>query len=217
LAPASENQVSPANLISPDPESENPVSRANGITPGPDQAAAASRLDSAAASLRKRYDLQGTRLRWRSDGAQQCSWMMWTGDVAAARTALLVQQWAQADARWQDDLPRIIQALVDVQVNGHWNTTVANAWAVIALRRFAQTAEVTPVTGTSTATLATQSVECTWPDPAPTLLSAYRRRLVEGVIEQLALASAMWKEWRLVLLRIRSYCAAVSLGLGRSA
>lgn len=137
----------------------------------PDGPLRRDRLDSAAASLRKRYDLQGTRLRWRGDGSQQRWWMMWSGDVAAARTALLVQQWAQADARWQDDLPRIIQALVDVQVNGHWNTTVANAWAVVALRRFAQTAEDTTVTGTSTAALATQNVERSWPDPAPALLA----------------------------------------------
>ena len=137
----------------------------------PDGPLRRNRLDSAAASLSNRYDLQGTRLRWRGDGSQQRWWMMWTADVTAARTALLVQQWAQADARWQDDLPRIVKALVDVQVNGHWNTTVANAWAVVALRRFAQTAEATPVTGTSTATLATQSVERTWPDPAPALLA----------------------------------------------
>jgi uncharacterized protein YfaS (alpha-2-macroglobulin family) len=129
------------------------------------------RLDSAAASLRNRYDLQGTRLRWRGDGSQQRWWMMWTGDVVAARTALLVQQWAQADARWRDDVPRMIQSLVDVQANGHWNTTVANAWAVVALRRLAQTSGDAPVTGTSTATLATQSVARTWPDPAPALLA----------------------------------------------
>jgi uncharacterized protein YfaS (alpha-2-macroglobulin family) len=137
----------------------------------PDGPLRRDRLDSAAASLRNRYDLQGTRLRWRGGGSQQRWWMMWTGDVVAARTALLVQQWAQVDARWQDDLPRIIQALVDVQVNGHWNTTVANAWAVVALRRFAQAADGASVTGTSTATLATQSVERTWPDPAPALLA----------------------------------------------
>ena len=137
----------------------------------PDGPLRRDRLDSAAASLRNRYDLQGTRLRWRGDASQQRWWMMWTGDVVAARTALLVQQWAQADARWQDDLPRIIQALVDVQVNGHWNTTVANAWAVVALRRFAQAAEETPVTGTSTAMLATRSEERSWPNPAPALFA----------------------------------------------
>jgi uncharacterized protein YfaS (alpha-2-macroglobulin family) len=136
----------------------------------PDDALRRSRLDAAAANLRNRYDLQGTRLRWRSDGAQQRWWMMWTGDVVAARTALLVQQWAQADARWQEDLPRMIAALVDLQVNGHWNTTVANAWGVAALRRFAQTAESVPVTGASTATLAAKTVERTWPEPAPALL-----------------------------------------------
>jgi DNA-binding transcriptional MerR regulator len=135
----------------------------------PDNALRRSRLDAAAANLRNRYDLQGTRLRWRS-GDQQRWWMMWTGDVVAARTALLVQQWAQVDARWQEDLPRMIAALVDLQVNGHWNTTVANAWGVAALRRFAQTAEGVPVTGTSTATLAAKTVERTWPEPAPALL-----------------------------------------------
>jgi uncharacterized protein YfaS (alpha-2-macroglobulin family) len=140
----------------------------------PDDALRRERLDSAAASLRNRYDLQGTRLRWRGDGSQQRWWMMWTGDVVAARTALLVQQWAHADARWRDDVPRMIQLLVDVQANGHWNTTVANAWAVVALRRLAQTSGGAPVTGTSTATLATQSVARTWPDPAPALLALPR-------------------------------------------
>jgi len=137
----------------------------------PDDPLRRERLDSAAASLRNRYDLQGTRLRWRGDGSQQRWWMMWTGDVVAARTALLVQQWAQADARWRDDVPRMIQSLVDLQANGHWNTTVANAWAVVALRRLAQTSDGAPVTGTSTATLATQSATRTWPDPAPALLA----------------------------------------------
>ncbi|MCS0584686.1 MG2 domain-containing protein [Massilia pinisoli] len=137
----------------------------------PDDALRRERLDSAAASLRNRYDLQGTRLRWRGDGSQQRWWMMWTGDVVAARTALLVQQWAQSDARWRDDVPRMILSLVDVQANGHWNTTVANAWAVVALRRLALASDGAPVTGTSTATLGTQSVARAWPDPAPALLS----------------------------------------------
>jgi uncharacterized protein YfaS (alpha-2-macroglobulin family) len=129
-----------------------------------------SRLESAANSLRNRYDLQGTRLRWRSDGRQQSWWMMWTGDVAAARTALLVQQWARVDRRWEDDLPRLIAALVDLQKNGHWNTTVANAWGVAALRQFDNRAGAGPVAGVAVAALVGRSVERAWPDPAPVLL-----------------------------------------------
>jgi uncharacterized protein YfaS (alpha-2-macroglobulin family) len=46
--------------------------------------------------------------------------------------------------------------------HGHWNTTVANAWGVVALDKFSARFETTPVTGTTTATLAGVPMSHAW-------------------------------------------------------
>jgi uncharacterized protein YfaS (alpha-2-macroglobulin family) len=45
---------------------------------------------------------------------------------------------------------------------GRWNTTVANAWGTLALARYAARFESTPVTGSTTATLADRSFAHAW-------------------------------------------------------
>jgi hypothetical protein len=64
-------------------------------------------LQLASAQLRSRFDVQGTRLRWRDESAQHWWWFMWSGDSTAARLALLAQQWAETDAGWKADAPLI--------------------------------------------------------------------------------------------------------------
>ena len=130
-----------------------------------------ARLDAAAGMLRNRFDLQGTRLTWRGDSANNAWWMMWTDHVATARTAFLLQQWAALDPRWKDDVPRLVLALADQQRQGHWDTTVANAWALTALRGFARANERGPVTGVSHAVYGGASAAQHWPRDEPALLA----------------------------------------------
>ncbi|MEO7497845.1 MAG: alpha-2-macroglobulin family protein, partial [Massilia sp.] len=137
---------------------------------GADTPARRARLDAAAGMLRNRFDLQGTRLTWRGDSGNTAWWMMWTDNVATARTAFLLQQWAALDPRWKDDLPRLMLALVDQQRLGHWDTTVANAWAVASLRRFARDGERGPVGGVSTATYGGATSAQHWPKDEPAIL-----------------------------------------------
>jgi uncharacterized protein YfaS (alpha-2-macroglobulin family) len=144
--------------------------------------ARSKQLDAAAGMLRTRFDLQGTRLTWRGDSANQAWWMMWTDHVATARTALLLQQWAALDARWKDDVPRLALALVDQQRQGHWDTTVANAWALTALRRFARDGERGPVTGVSHAAFGDASAAQHWPRDEPALL-AWPAQGARGTLE----------------------------------
>ncbi|MEO7580549.1 MAG: hypothetical protein ABIT83_23340, partial [Massilia sp.] len=140
------------------------------VMTGADTPARRARLDAAAGMLRNRFDLQGTRLTWRGDSANNAWWMMWTDNVATARTALLLQQWAAFEPRWKDDLPRLMLALVDQQRQGHWDTTVANAWAVLALKRFAREGERGPVDGVSYAAYGAAKAAWHWPKDEPAIL-----------------------------------------------
>lgn len=128
-------------------------------------------LNDAGAQLRSRFDVQGTRLRWRDESAQHWWWFMWSGDSTAARMALLAQQWAQTDAAWKADAPLITQGLVGRQDAGRWSTTTGNAWSTVALRRFQQQFEAGPVDGVTHATLGRATRDAAWTDArAPSVL-----------------------------------------------
>jgi hypothetical protein len=67
--------------------------------------------------------------------------------------------------RWRPDLPRLARGAVALQRRGAWQTTVANAWGSIALRRFAAQYESEPVAGTTTASLSGESKSIDWSQP----------------------------------------------------
>jgi len=136
----------------------------------PGAAARNVQLDKASDNLRNRFDMQGTRLTLRHDGRDNLWWFMWNADVAEARAALLIQRSMTDDARWKGLMPTLIGALVERQKNGHWATTVANAWGGAALQEFAASSEKEPVTGYSEATMDLEIREARWPDPPPSLL-----------------------------------------------
>ena len=131
----------------------------------PDRAA---RVADTEAQLRARLDLTGTMLRFSSATADDLWWLM-TGPASnAARLVLLA---AEGDAGrdtgrnvWGDDLPRLVRGTLALQRAGHWGTTTANAWGVLALERAGRVLEPAPVTGTTTAVLDTQRDELTWTD-----------------------------------------------------
>ncbi len=128
-------------------------------------------LKEAANTLRSRYDVQGTRLNWRNEARENWWWFMWNGNLAAARTAWIVNRWSLEDASWKDELPLLVTGLVGRQQQGHWGTTTANVWGAIALAEFARTREAEPVTGASSMRLGGQSATVTWPTVASTALS----------------------------------------------
>jgi uncharacterized protein YfaS (alpha-2-macroglobulin family) len=127
-------------------------------------------IDNAIDNLRNRFDMQGTRLTWRHDGRDNLWWFMWNADVVEARAALLIQRSMGDDARWNSLTPGLVAALIDRQKNGHWATTVANAWAGAALQEFAAKSEKGPVTGTSEATMGSEFRDVSWPNPQPSYL-----------------------------------------------
>ena len=62
-------------------------------------------------------------------------------------------------------MPRLVTGTLGRMQRGHWNTTVANAWGVLALDRFAQRFEAAAVTGTTTAALGSERFAHAWHGP----------------------------------------------------
>src|SRR4029450_13105266 len=63
---------------------------------------------------------------------------------------------------WKDDMPRLVRGALGRMQHGRWNTTVANAWGVVAHGKFSARIESTPVTGTTTATLVGNTFAHAW-------------------------------------------------------
>jgi alpha-2-macroglobulin len=132
----------------------------------PDSPGRQVQLTLAASHLRSRYDIHGTRLVWRADDKNNGWWLMWSNELALARTLSLAQQWQAQDPSWKADLPLLAAALADKQYQGSWRTTTGNAWAVAALSRFQANSEAGVVSGSSQATLGNKTVSYAWPAAA---------------------------------------------------
>src|SRR5260370_32622814 len=87
------------------------------------------------------------------------------GAIAVSAGGMVLPQ-LDASCR-KDELPRIVRGAVGRQQRGAWDLTVANAWGVLALEKFARDYERTPVAGVSTAALAGARPSLGWAPPAP--------------------------------------------------
>lgn len=113
--------------------------------------------------LRARLTLSGTRLDLNGGARDDLWWLMSSDDTNAARLLEL----ASEDPAWHDDVGRLALGLIGRQRNAAWSTTAANAWAMVALRRFSATQELTPVSGSTEASLGKQTRSLAWRDSAP--------------------------------------------------
>ncbi len=108
--------------------------------------------------LRTRLRVGGTSLAFSTEDGDRLFWLMSDPDVNAVRLVLAL---LEHDV-WRDELPRLVTGALGRQQKGAWSTTVANAWGTLAIDRFAQAFETTPVTGTTTATLAGEARTVDW-------------------------------------------------------
>jgi uncharacterized protein YfaS (alpha-2-macroglobulin family) len=118
--------------------------------------------------LRARLTYQGTRLTF-STGADDDLWWLMTGtEDNAARTALTFVD----SPAWKDEMPRLIAGLLALQRNGAWQTTTANVWGSLAVERFSQVFENTPVTGQTRLQLGAFDKTISWSQAAPPAASS---------------------------------------------
>ncbi len=116
------------------------------------------RIKAAEQILRARLNFQGTTLGFSTEKTDALWWLMISADSNANK---LIVALADVPA-WKDDVPRLVRGTLSRMQRGRWNTTVANAWGVVALAKFSARFETTPVTGTTVATLVDRSFSHAW-------------------------------------------------------
>jgi len=118
----------------------------------------ARKLAAAQQILRSRINLQGTAMGFSTERADGLWWLMVTPDVNAVRTLLAV---VDLDA-WKEDAPRIAKGALGRMKQGHWDTTTANAWGVLAFEKFSASYEKEEVSGNTTAALGPKTATVGW-------------------------------------------------------
>jgi uncharacterized protein YfaS (alpha-2-macroglobulin family) len=117
------------------------------------------RLQEARTILRARLNFSGTVMGFSTERSDYWWWLMVNGDSNANRMTLE----ALDDSTWSAaDLGRLMRGSLARQQHGHWNTTVANAWGVLATRRFSQKLESQVVTGITEAGLGGETERQDW-------------------------------------------------------
>ena len=117
-----------------------------------------NRLRDARQILRSRLNLQGTTMGFSTEVISSLWWLMESidGTMVKAILALL-----PADD-WREDIPRMATGALGRMRRGHWDTTVANAWGVLAMEKFSQKFEAAPVTGSITAGIKKNTMTVNW-------------------------------------------------------
>ena len=108
--------------------------------------------------LRSRLELPGDRHGFSTEKSDCLWWLMLSNDMNAVRLLGSVDHLRQVDA----GCPRMVRGALSRQYQGHWDLTTANAWGVLAMEKFSNAFEKTPVTGTSSAVLAGKTASVNW-------------------------------------------------------
>jgi len=116
------------------------------------------RMKAAEQVLRSRLNFQGTTMGFSTEKSDALWWLMISADSNANKLLLAFND----VPTWKDDMPRLVRGSLGRMQRGRWNTTVANAWGTLALARFSQRFESTPVTGQAVAMLGDASFAHPW-------------------------------------------------------
>jgi uncharacterized protein YfaS (alpha-2-macroglobulin family) len=108
-----------------------------------------ARLAAAAQILKSRLNFQGTTMGFSTERKDDLWWLMTSPDVNANRILLAMLDHPQ----WKADIGRLARGTLGRQHKGRWNTTVANAWGVLAIEKFSQAFESVPVAGSTSVSL----------------------------------------------------------------
>lgn len=118
----------------------------------------AERETQALGVLRSRLNFQSTVMTFSTERSDALWWLMISADSNANRMLLTVLDRPE----WREDIPRLVRGALSRQQWGHWNTTVANAWGVVAMEKFSAAFESEPVSGQSSVRYGADSRDITW-------------------------------------------------------
>ena len=115
------------------------------------------RTEEAQQIIRSRLNFQGSTMTFSTERTDFLWWLMLSGDTNSVRTVLSLIDMDE----WKQDMPRIVRGAIDRQHKGHWLTTTANAWGVLAVDKFAKKFEAAGVSGRTTASMSGSGKEKT--------------------------------------------------------
>ncbi|SFV07031.1 alpha-2-macroglobulin family protein [Pseudoduganella namucuonensis] len=107
------------------------------------------RLARAEQILKSRLTMFGTTMGFSTERTDNWWWLMASADGNANRLLLAMMD----NPAWKDDMGRLVRGALGRQRKGHWDTTVANAWGVLAMDKFTAAFEREPVSGSATASI----------------------------------------------------------------
>jgi alpha-2-macroglobulin len=116
------------------------------------------RIREAEQILRSRITFQGRTMNFSTEKSDRFWWLMVSTDVNAVRAILVLLP----DDDWRKEIPKLVQGALARQVRGKWDLTTANAWGVLAMKRFSEALEKETVSGVSDATLSGQTRSVEW-------------------------------------------------------
>ncbi len=116
------------------------------------------RMDEAEQIMRSRLNFQGTIMTFSTERSDALWWLMSSVDQNANR---IILELLEKDS-WGADMPRLVRGALGRQHRGHWDTTLANAWGVLAMEKFSAKFEATPVSGKTVTTLGSAKRDYTW-------------------------------------------------------
>ena len=103
-------------------------------------------------------NLQGTVLNFSTERTDNLWWLMTTADSNAARALLTT---LRLDG-WKEDHPKMANGLLGRMKRGHWDTTMANVWGLLAVKKFETLYESVALTGHTDASLDKKSESVDW-------------------------------------------------------
>jgi len=108
------------------------------------------RLKEAEQIIRSRLNFQGSTMNFSTEQSDRLWWLMVSTDTNALRALIAFL----GQGSWRPEIPRLVRGALARQTHGSWDTTIANAWGVVAFDKFSRKFEATPVTGSTRAELA---------------------------------------------------------------
>lgn len=101
------------------------------------------KLNEAQQIIRARLDFRGTKLNFSSSSIDNLWWLMVSEDLNALKSILTFLNLKG----WEEDIPKIVNGTIGMLKSGHWNTTTANAWGVLAMKKFSEKYEGITISG----------------------------------------------------------------------
>jgi hypothetical protein len=101
------------------------------------------KLKEAEQMLRARINFQGTTMNFSTEKTDHLWWLMVSGDLNAVKGILCLSHFDS----WNEDMPKLVKGAIARQYRGAWDTTLANAWGVLAMEKFSEKFEKVAVTG----------------------------------------------------------------------